>query len=71
MEKLKVTWQDGNWKRDGEQPIATALIPLGSSVSAVGEDTLVFKKPSSGVTVLVVPGQRLISAVVVEEGENG
>lgn len=67
MQKLKVTWQGDNWNRDGQQPIASALLRLGSSVAAVGEDTLVFTEPGSGSAVLVIPGQRLISAVVVEQ----
>ena len=70
--KLKVTWQDGNWNRDGQQPIATVELPMGASVASVGDDTLVFKAPGSAQTLLVVPGQRLISAVEIEgEAVNG
>lgn len=64
--KLKVTWQDGSWNRDGQQPIATKLVPRGVQLVNVGEDTLVFKD-GSGI-VLAIPGQRLIS-VVEEEGQ--
>jgi len=41
-------------------------------VASVGDDTLVFKATGSARTLLVVPGQRLISAVEIEgEAVNG
>ena len=63
MRNLKVTWQDGSWNRDGDQPIATATVSAGAQLVNVGEDTLVFKD-SSGI-VLAIPGQRLISVVEI------
>lgn len=75
MKKLKVTWQDGNWNRDGQQPIASVELPEKTKVRHVGEGTLVFETPGDGVNTgariaLVVPEQRLISAVQVE-ADNG
>lgn len=70
MKKLKVTWQDGSWNCDGQQPIATAVLARGTGVRAVGEDTLVFTEPGSGIITLVIPAQRLVSAVE-EETDNG
>lgn len=71
MKNLKVTWQDGSWNRDGQQPTATAMLPLDVAVSAVGEDTLVFRKSNMSGTsaLLVIPAQRLISAVEEEVSE--
>lgn len=70
MKKLKVTWQDGPWNPDGQQPVAAIDLPYGCLIRSVGEDTLVFTLPGSGALALVVPGQRLISAIEVET-DNG
>lgn len=63
-EKLRVTWQDGLWSRDGKNEIGTADLAADTSVTRVGE-TLVFldhyKKP-----VLVFAEARLILASRVE-----
>jgi hypothetical protein len=67
MKKLKVTWQDGSWMRDGDQSTASAEIPWNATVTAVGE-TIVFSdggRPGSTIH-LVVPESRLISAVEIE-----
>jgi hypothetical protein len=63
--KLKVTWQDGSWNRDGDLPIAEAMVPAGAQLVNVGDDTLVFKD-GNGI-VLAIPGQRLISVVEIVE----
>jgi hypothetical protein len=71
VKKLKVTWQDGSWNRNGEQPVATALLDENVSATHLGEDTLVFKASGSAKIVLIIPEQRLISAVLEEEQANG
>lgn len=67
MSALKVTWQDGSWNRNGEQPVATVLLDKNVSAMHIGEDTLVFKASVSEKIVLIIPEQRLISAVLVNE----
>ena len=67
--KLKVTWQDGPWNRDGKQPVAAALLDQDSTAEHIGEDTLIFRTPGGGQIALVVPEQRLISALLVDEEE--
>lgn len=67
--KLKVTWQDGPWNRDGRQPVAAALLDQDSTAEHIGEDTLIFRAPGGGQIALVVPEQRLISALLVDEDE--
>jgi hypothetical protein len=70
MSKLKVTWQDGPWD-SREQPVATLLLPGDVNVAHLGEDTLVFRSTGDIRILLVIPEQRLISAVAVEENGNG
>jgi hypothetical protein len=71
VKKLKVTWQDGSWNRNGEQPIASAKLPEKTRVRHVGEDTLIFEVSlgyDKGTQILlVVPEQRLISAILAED----
>jgi len=62
VRKLKVTWLSGSWNTD-DSPTATADIPAAAQIGAVG-DTLIFKT-GSGIC-LVIPEQRLISAVEIE-----
>lgn len=73
MKKLKVTWQDGSWNRDGDQPIATAEIPEKSQIDAVGDDTLVFRSwpdEQSSIRInLAIPAGRLISVIEIEVQE--
>lgn len=65
MQKLRVTWQDGSWNREGDQPVASADVPAGVGVKALSEDSLVFVT-GGGQIHLVIPCQRLISAVLVD-----
>lgn len=67
---LKVTWQDGMWNRDGEQPTASAEVPVNATVTVVGE-TLVFQRGGVGSAIcLVVPETRLISATPVDVADT-
>jgi hypothetical protein len=68
VKKLKVSWQEGTWKPDGDMPIASATVPADARVEAVA-DTLVFKVGPNQRICLAVPAARLVSAVEVEVAE--
>lgn len=65
MKKLRVTWQDGQWIRDGDQKVTTTDIHHQAVVKITGE-TLGFLEPGSNRVLLIIPENRLISAVPVE-----
>lgn len=65
---LKVTWQDGPSGLGNGQPIATATVPAYRLATTVIGETLVFRQgDQAGQVYLIIPEQRLISAVPVDD----
>lgn len=66
MKVLKVAWHDGPWSHgvNEVQPVQTAKLDPRCRVGSVSEDNLVFRLGDE--VQLVIPGNRLISAVLID-----
>jgi len=69
VKKLKVTWMNGSWTDGVDQTITSAEVHVQARISLLGE-TVVVQDPGSMEVVLVIPENRLISAVQVEVGDT-
>lgn len=69
MIKLKVRWQGGSWSNLGDQPVEEELLDGNVQIRREGEALVFFLTTNS--ILLVVPQNRLLSAVRVDDGAVG